>query len=520
MAYIQPNSTVEFFADLGIDRTYENTLYFASVSAKDSYFSNLTKITTATALSYSRETRGFIRVEKSMSTLIHAGYMRFKNTSFENKWWYAFITSVEYINNVTTQVNFVIDVMMTWMGAFSLKECFIERQHETVDYPGSNIVEEGLDTGEYITERVAPTGFTGIDSTSLTRGWLILVNSTIGANLQPLSGAIYGGIYQGCGAIIFTDPTNVSNFIDDLTDDGKADAIVSITMAPAHYWAFPGTTVIPSWVQYSHAKPYNSINGWTGFKNKKILTYPYKSLLLTNMEGDFSEYRYEFFDGNTYNFKCNGISGVNTELIATPENYKTQIEDITDNMPMRNFPMCSWNVDTFKAWYAQNKSTFWTSMASSVFDTALSAMIPGDVSGVSAIAGAKRSVLDGIGGQLAKATDYARKPPTYGGKCVTDALVTISAKDYYVIEKSITREYAKIIDDYFTLFGYAIKEVRTPNMNARPHWTYIKTVGCTIDGELPADDAASIEEIFDSGIRFWKDHNKIGHYSLYNNAPV
>ena len=73
-----------------------------------------------------------------------------------------------------------------------------------------------------------------------------------------------------------------------------------------------------------------------------------------------------------------------------------------------------------------------------------------------------------------------------------------------------------MIDNYFDMYGYAIKQHGVPNMNARPNWTYVKTVGCVVHGSIPADDARAIEEMFDSGVRFWKNHTNIGKYNLAN----
>ena len=53
-------------------------------------------------------------------------------------------------------------------------------------------------------------------------------------------------------------------------------------------------------------------------------------------------------------------------------------------------------------------------------------------------------------------------------------------------------------------------------VNNRQYYTYVKTSGCNIGGELPADDARQIEDIFDSGIRFWKRLGDIGNYDLVN----
>ena len=142
----------KFVPVIGLNNNYDDSLYFASNSAKDSYFSGLTKLATATAMSYNREQRGYIRVELPMATVISASYMRFKNTSFENKWFYAFILNVEYINNNCTQINFEIDVLMTWMGVFTLGQCFIERQHTVGDAIGANIADEGLNLGLYVCE--------------------------------------------------------------------------------------------------------------------------------------------------------------------------------------------------------------------------------------------------------------------------------------------------------------------------------------------------------------------------------
>ena len=115
MGYIAPNSIIQFFGDLGLSPNYENSLYFATEAAKDAYFDNVTRVAQATQVTYTRGERGYVRVEIPISTMYRTGYMRFKNTSFENKWIYAFVTSVEYINNNVTQVKFEIDVLMTCM---------------------------------------------------------------------------------------------------------------------------------------------------------------------------------------------------------------------------------------------------------------------------------------------------------------------------------------------------------------------------------------------------------------------
>ena len=101
-----------------------------------------------------------------------------------------------------------------------------------------------------------------------------------------------------------------------------------------------------------------------------------------------------------------------------------------------------------------------------------------------------------------------------------------------VYRKCVIPEYAKIIDDYFTMFGYATRRVKYPNVrqypkgSLRPHWNFIKTQGCVIHSSrtlgkgLPAEAEAQISKIYDNGITFWMDGNEIGDYSLDNSPPA
>ena len=94
----------------------------------------------------------------------------------------------------------------------------------------------------------------------------------------------------------------------------------------------------------------------------------------------------------------------------------------------------------------------------------------------------------------------------------------INGFEYNVLNEQIRQQEA-FIDDYFNMYGYATHKVKVPNIGSRPEWNYVKTIGCSIYGELPSDDARAIEGIFDRGIRFWKTPAHIGNYG-YNNSPT
>ena len=83
----------------------------------------------------------------------------------------------------------------------------------------------------------------------------------------------------------------------------------------------------------------------------------------------------------------------------------------------------------------------------------------------------------------------------------------------------ITEQNARIIDDFFTKYGYACHRVKKPNMNSRPRWNYVKTKGCIAIGSAPSDEIKKICSIYDKGITFWKNASDVGDYSL-NNEPT
>ena len=124
--YIQPQTNIKLLHNVPLDTTYDHTIYFESASAQTSYFSGLVKYN-LTNYSYQRVKKGVARVGVKSDNLYDCNYMMFQNSAFGTKWFYAFITSVEYVNNETSDVFFEMDVMQTWFFDFELEHCFVER---------------------------------------------------------------------------------------------------------------------------------------------------------------------------------------------------------------------------------------------------------------------------------------------------------------------------------------------------------------------------------------------------------
>ena len=539
MAYVAPNSRVEFFKNMGLNNNFDDTLFFSSLKAKNDYFHSISssldspyRVGYADALTYAREQRGFIRVELPMSTMLSASYMRYKNTSYENFWFYAFVKNVEYINDNCTQVNFEIDPMMTWMGVFALNECFIERQHTLGDGIGANICGEGLDLGDYICEDSSTTAFFGSNKVGFYK---TLNTSEDGLIQYPISQGTYVPLVRYFYALTSHDLTYLQDIIDNLIEHHREDEILTMKLVPEHWCNTADTT--PPTDTFSVTKPYSTIAGYTP-RNKKLFTYPFKYLQVENCEGESTVYKYEYFNtlpdtvssGEAYFQIMGSACTPEVNIMCTPKDYKGEQYAWNESISMRNFPSVAWNVDGYKAYIAQRDSTLFGNVVSGALTGAASGALTGVVHGglggavAGATLGATRDVVGSLSpvlsdviNELSGSMTPARVPNETKGSADSNLMVQSNTKNFYFRRMSITKNYAMMIDSFFDMYGYAIRSHGTPNMNARPYWTYVKTAGCSVDGAIPADDASAIEKIFNHGVRFWKNHTHIGRYFDFDN---
>ena len=218
--YIEPNTTIKLYSGVPLDNTYNHTLYFASESEQHSYFS-VSKYTLS-AQSYQRVERSKMRIERKADDLYDCNYLAFKNVNYGDKWFYAFITSVEYINNVTSEITFEIDVMQTYMFDVTLKDCFVEREHSVTDVIGENIQAEPIETGEYVNSDYGLVHD--------VRDMLVMI--MIAGESSTSYGDLYEGIYGGCDIWAYnsTDTTNITSKVNEYIQ--KPDQIIAMYMCP------------------------------------------------------------------------------------------------------------------------------------------------------------------------------------------------------------------------------------------------------------------------------------------------
>ena len=531
MEYITPNTTVSLMWNVPLDADYEHTIYFDDPDKQTTYFNGLVKKRIASQ-SYQRAAIDAIRVEATMQEIYNCNYLAFINASHENKTYYAFITNVAYVNEHTCLVRYSIDVLQTWMFSYHIGPSFIERQHAMADTPGDNLVPEDVELGEYVVS--------GARELDALKNLAIVMAATVkvdGGNVIEATGNINGGVYSGLYYSWY--PANssgaalLSQHIELITTAGKSDGIVAVFMCPVFsvgYFDEKPSAQVPT-ADIPITKP-NTLGGYTP-KNKKLLTAPYNYLYVTDGMGKSATYNYEFFntpnDSDTAWFTLASSVSTITDAMLIPAQYKgTSILNWDEAFTISGWSQCAYNVDSFKAWMAQNSATIATNIVSGVGRAALGvASIKGNTPTVPLNAGQPWGADSGgselfngvvsIMRTVASVADHSVLPPvakSVGGACT---MTGMGALNFHIYQKHIQPQFAKIIDDYFNLYGYATNRVDIPNRSGRPHWNYTKVLNLqTIYSAVPADDMAKIRAIYANGITWWKNGSEVGNYTLDN----
>lgn len=541
MAYIEPNSTIKLLTNCPLDNTYDHTIYFTSASAQTSYFESLTKYGYL-EYSYVRQNRT-LKVQAPVgANLYDCNYIMFKNTSFENKWFYAFIIHVEYVNNLTWEIQFELDVMQSWMFDYELEQCFVEREHSATDTIGDNLVPENLEIGDYISEGISKCidGDDTSQSSSLLDPLSLVFACTFDENFQDYKGGFYSGVYSGLSYKVFDIPQNPTQTqINDLLTavetwlsqaTPKISGIVCSFLIPTCMVTTRTSPHPPRTNQFYKTKAYTDIDGYTP-KNKKLFTYPYNFLYCTNFQGQSVAYHYEYFNVDLSHpdwcqFYLTGDFSPNPSVVLVPLGYKMDNDaNYDEKLVLTGFPQVPFSTDVFKAWLANGAGDTVVNAISSVGHSAITGAVAGGViggvagAGAGAVPGALLGAGVGVAHALVSVGEKLYQPPQAHSGAGSVTMAVTHMLDFGFMKKHIRAEFARIIDDYFNMYGYATHRCKIPNTHVRPHWTYTKTIGCCIVGSVPADDMKKICNIYNTGITFWRNGNEVGNYSL-DNRPV
>lgn len=153
-------SSVPFHSD------YNHSRWFTSKESQQTYFLSKPVVWSANEANFQRLNNvSFMDVREPIENLLNVNYMMFQNAQYSNKWFYAFVTQVEYIQRNNTRIHFKIDVLHTWLFDMNFKPSYVIREHCPLwqgATPVINTIDEGLDYGD-IYETVSVQQFRPFD---------------------------------------------------------------------------------------------------------------------------------------------------------------------------------------------------------------------------------------------------------------------------------------------------------------------------------------------------------------------
>ena len=541
------NSIVILAKNIKISRDYSNVLSYTEDEMLQLVRAN--KVDESIGFSFVKHNKNSILVEFNYNECLLSNYIAFQNPDYSNKWFFAFIDDVEYVNDKATNITFTVDSWSTWYSYWDAAETYVLREHVTDDIIGKYTYPEQIETGELIS---TGSGSFGIGKCSPV---ICLTEDPFREEgsypSQEINGVPTGLHYFVVGTTENGGDTSVSfigyctNYAETKKDKSIINSIIMVPnkmlgfndKPPKNYWkaAISGNLSYALYhklpEQDSTAKllsetiinkKYDNINGYIP-KNKKLFTYPYNYFIVDNNGGSCYDYRYEDFNSDTCKFKTYGDITPGCSIRTIPENYQNVTENNSCGINACKLPVGSWSTDPYINWLTQNGVNVGLSVATSTLSLIGGAgMI---ASGAGAVAGAGVIASSGISiaSTLNSVYQHSKMPRQVDGNTNSgDVTYSTGNYEFTYYNMSIKSEYAKIIDEYFSRFGYKICEVKIPNINTRPVFNYLQIgqneiIGYSNNlGSIPEKYMNEINNIVRNGVTIWHNHNNIGNYSITN----
>ena len=342
-----------------LENDYKNQLTFSNATAQLTYFNSVIQHTFDNYTYIKKD--NVVQVGKNIDEIIDCNYLFYKNTGFTNKYYFCFITNMEYVNENCTRITFETDCYQTWLFQIDYKQSFVEREHVNDDTIGLHTVPENLETGEYICN----SHYKDATMDNYAQDLCFIMASTS----QPTTGdakdtvapsQIYNGIYTGLTYYQYEATSAIDIILEIFANAGKTDAINGIFMAPK--WLAPlreGTIyreVNPSNAPLSfniNVTKQATLNGYSPINNK-LKCFPYNYLLVSNNVGQNGILHYEKFSGTNATFTVKGVINPGCSINLTPTNYNGNASSDIDAIQLGKFPICNFQNDMYTNWLTQN----------------------------------------------------------------------------------------------------------------------------------------------------------------------
>lgn len=252
---------------------------------------------------------------------------------------------------------------------------------------------------------------------------------------------------------------------------------------------------------------------------------------MSNNNGGNNILQYEKFNGVNCNFTIAGIPTTNASIKCTPTNYSTSGDEVEEEgIVAGKYPLTNWSKDNYADWLLTNSASLNTQKAYGeaygnigLIGLMLSAGLSVATGGLGLLGMAGSGIAMGKGYQqleqaIALDTDHRKIPDSAVGLASAGDINFANQKTgFFFYHYSIKREFAKMIDDYFSMYGYKVNSLEIPLLSTRTNWNYLKIIDPNIEGDnIPEKDINKYKQMLTQGITFWHNPNTFRDYSQSN----
>ena len=527
-------SKIRLCKGIHVDRNYNNVLNYSESNMLALCESQEHLVASANDYSFIRN-RGTISTSFTYDDALKSNYIAFQNKDYSNKWFFAWIDEVTYIGEKNTEIKYTVDAWSTWFSYWTATPCFVSREHVNDDTVGLHTIPEDLNVGQLISDW--STTLTDLGAESYY--WFIVACNYNPSDQTRYAGVgSYGGYAQGnmwfAWLVNILSPATTFNDISDwvynvtlASQDGNIQAMfglpyqaLSISDVDATTHLVTNGTGTKLNVDKSYSKStVNSFSDYT-IKNNKLKTYPYSFIRVTNNSGSVNDYKFEDFHDldnlgeptDNFTFNLIGVPCVGYSGKLRPKYYQGLLYNEDESLTLGKYPSFSWSCDGFTNWMTQNA----INLGINVVNTAVGGatrIASGDV------IGGATTVASNIAGMLGSMFQASMGSNTAQGNAnAGDVSFSQNLIRFKIMHMRAKTEYLKIIDDYFTRFGYKINRLKVPNITGRTYWNYVEIapneeIG---EGDVPANYMEIINNACQKGVTIWHNHANIGNYNLNN----
>ena len=548
-------TALKLYKSIPFQRDYKHTIDFDNISEQKAYFNSIFKKDGSKQVSnflYIDDNRKII-VEGSKGKYINYNYLSYVNGD-NSKTYYAFIDKVQYVSEDSTEINFTIDLMQTYMFDYTLDECYIDRMHINrfkssgqFDFDNKYLkISEEIMVKDYEStyrkkfSNTHNSNFTDIFFIIITLSESILETQPEYVNHTPnlytyvfpiskdkysvydneskvkypetlavLSKTSFSPKIVSCvlacdipvgytfetrnttnKSISFNCPSRKVNF----TYNNNNYCLIDLTQTPIIDNKNLGNINIYNTI--SAGKDFNPNNLNNIYNEIKLWCYPYSKIVINNGNTK-TELQIEDCDENLILYAY-PTATINSKYILGIKGYKDNFagEELYQ-YPINFYENLTlpYSVDSLQQYLINNTIRGFSSQFTSIIDA------PGKITGV------VNPVVNII--ESDNSPDKAYNIKNDGSNYMS---IYNNETQLYIYQTKLKQ----FVFNLFTKKGYKINNYEKPNINSRYWFNYIKTYECNITsiniGEN--DIIEKIKEIYNSGITFW--HYNSGNYKFKN----